>query len=336
MKRALLLFMVMLLVPAMGFSTDIITLKSGTIIRAKILTVNEHNVSYQTTEEKTGSVYTIPKTEVSDIYFESRSKIDLNSGKKSMNQKGSTATTISTDEPEESRFSVGFSGIYPTGTFPSTALTNMGTASWLKSQGHEVKSYGIGMNLQEKITEHFSIYLNMAVYNYNIFLAKAGSDVQSAWTVEEGATHWDEPGAPQILYVHNLPTDVHFDMQASGVKLGIKYILGTKKIRPWAGIDYGYYMWTANYTNGDKSKTYGKDNGTATGPTVGVGIDFKVTPGITLTPFWSGMAIIARYKIDGLFYPQWNYDSYTGEPIMGTSRFGLTLYFSTIKKHKNR
>jgi hypothetical protein len=146
------------------------------------------------------------------------------------------------------------------------------------------------------------------------------------------ATHWDEPGAPQIPYVHNLSTDVHFDMQATGFRLGAKYIVGKSKIRPWIGVAFGYYHWIANYYNENKTKTYGDDNGYVTGATFLLGIDLELMPGIVVTPFIDVASPVATYKIEGLFYPQWDieYNSH----IMGTNRFGLTLTFAPTSPRK--
>jgi hypothetical protein len=41
--------------------------------------------------------------------------------------------------------------------------------------------------------------------------------------------------------------------------------MGNNKIHPWAGAAFGYYKWIANYFNEDKTKSYGKDEGFATG-----------------------------------------------------------------------
>ena len=109
----------------------------------------------------------------------------------------------------------------------------MGTVSFLKGQGHTISSYGMGVMIQGKVAKNINLFFDINTYNYNIFLAAKGKDVQTVWTVAESATHWNESGAPQIQYVHNLPTDVHFDMKATGFRLGGKYIIGNKKIRPW-------------------------------------------------------------------------------------------------------
>ncbi len=228
-------------------------------------------------------------------------------------------------EKKESKYLIGFSLVLPTSTWPATALSNMGTTSFLEGQNHTVKSYGVGVMIQRKIANNINLFFDMNTYNYNIFLAEKGKDVQSIWTVEESATHWDEPGAPQIQYVHNLPTDVHFDMQATGFRLGGKYILGNKKIRPWAGAAFGFYEWQANYYNENKTKTYGSDKGYVTGLTFLAGIDFEPMSVVVITAFADLASPVANYKMEGLFYPQWDIDY--NSHIMGTNRFGLTISF---------
>jgi len=229
-------------------------------------------------------------------------------------------------EKKESRFLIGFSGVLPTGVWPATGLSNMGTSSFLKGQGHKVSSYGLGVIIHGKVSKNISLFFDINTYNYNILVAEQGEDVQTVWTVAESATHWDEPGAPQIQYVNDLPTDVHFDMQATGFRLGGKYFFGTKKLRPWAGAAFGFYEWEANYFNEDKTKTYGHDRDFVTGLTYMAGVDFEPVQGVVVTLFADLASPVANYQIEGLFYPQWDidYDSH----IMGTNRFGLTLSFT--------
>ncbi len=224
------------------------------------------------------------------------------------------------------RFMTGFTGVLPTGTWPATALTNMGTSSFLKGQGHNVKSYGFGVVIQMELMKNISLFLDGNLYDYNIFLGGQGEDVQSVWTVEQSATHWDESGAPQIQYVHNLPTDVYFDMQASGFRLGGKYILLDRKFRPWLGAGFGFYEWQVNYCTKKKDQTYGNDKGFATGFSILGGIDFVPFEGTQITLFVDLGSPVANYHIEGLFYPQWDID-YSAH-IMGTNRFGMTISFS--------
>ena len=198
-------------------------------------------------------------------------------------------------EKKESKFLIGFNGVLPRGIMNATALTN--------SMEPISKSYGLGIIIQRKISKNFAIFLDGNIYNYNKFLASQGKDVQSIWSVAESATHWDEAGAPQIQYVHNLPTDVHFDMQTTGFRLGAKYFIGDKKVRPWLGAGFGYYQWDVNYFNDKKDKTYGTDSGSATGLTYLLGLDVELMPGTVLTFFGDFATPIAQYTIEGLFYP---------------------------------
>jgi hypothetical protein len=342
MKKAILILLVTLSISGFCYSQDIITLKSGEQIRSKILEIGQTDIKYKKFDNQSGPVYIAIKSDISNIVYENGTKDvfttepiktdepkAIQSPIKTSQEK---AAAPSADNKMKSRFLLGFSGVFPTGTWPSTALSNMGSTSFLKGQGHTVKSYGFGMMMQGKISDHFSLLFDFSTYDYNIFLAKKGSDVQTVWTVEESATHWDEAGAPQIQYVHNLPTDVHFDMQSTGFRLGGKFSFGTASIRPWAGAAFGFYKWTANYFNEDKSKSYGKDDGFVTGLTFLMGIDLEPMAGIVVTPFIDLASPVATYKMKGLFYPQWNieYDSH----IMGTNRVGLTISFSPVSGAK--
>jgi hypothetical protein len=245
---------------------------------------------------------------------------------------GLSQDTVSPAEKPENkmRWLVGFSGIYPTGTWPATALSNMGNSSFLKGQGHPVRTYGFGVLIQAEVAKNIYVFLDGNAYNYNFPIAEQGTDAQSVWTVEESATHWDEPGAPQIQYVHNLPTDVYFDMQSTGFRIGAKYAFMKGNIRPWLGGGFGFYEWQVNYCTKEKDKTYGKDKGFATGFSLMGGIDFEPFTGTVFTLFADLGSPVANYKIEGLFYPQWNID-YNAH-IMGTSRFGLSVSFEPVRR----
>ena len=342
MKRVLVIFLVVFSMSKLCFSQDIITLRTGDQIRSKILEIGQTEIKYKKFDNQNGPVYVVVKSDISNILYENGTKDIFNDEQV---KPGSSVTDPVKENPDAvkkaelsasgnkgSNVLIGFSGVLPTGTWPATALTNMGTSSFLKGQGNTVKSYGFGVIIQAKIANHFNLFFDMNAYDYNIFLAKQGADVQTVWTVEESATHWDEPDAPQIPYVHNLPTDVHFDMQAIGMRLGGKYVIGTSSIRPWIGAAFGFYKWTANYYNPDKSKTYGKDEGYATGLSFLMGIDMEPMAGIVITPFIDLASAVAKYKMEGLFYPQWDiqYNSH----IMGTNRVGLSVCFSAVSNSK--
>lgn len=221
-------------------------------------------------------------------------------------------------EPAKEKFRIGFNGMLPRGITPSTALTNGGTPI--------EKSYGLGVIIQRRVYEGLSLFFDINMHNYNVFLASQGSDVQSSWTVAQSAEHWDEPGAPHIQYVHNLPTDVHFDMTATGMRLGGKYVFGGNKVRPWAGLGFGFYQWTANYLSKDKSSTYGFDSGYTTGLTYLGGVDITIMDDTMLSIFADLASPVAEYTIEGLFYDQWDITDWDAH-IMGQYRFGISLFF---------
>jgi hypothetical protein len=342
MKKAIFTCLALFSITCLGYSQDIITLKTGEQIRSKILEIGQSDIKYKKFDNQSGPVYIIIKSDITNIVYENGTKDvfsvetpapeAVNVNKAPENKIVTKEPALLQEKPSRSKFQIGFSGVFPTGTWPATALSNMGSTSFLKGQDHTVKSYGFGVLIQGNISSHFSLFFDINTYDYNIFLAKKGADVQTVWTVEESATHWNEAGAPQIQYVHNLATDVHFDMQATGMRLGAKYIVGEKKIRPWFGAAFGYYKWIANYFNADKKQTYGKDEGYATGLTYQLGVDIEIMPGIIMTPFADFASPVANYKMTGLFYPQWDID-YNAH-IMGTNRFGLSLSFDPAPRVK--
>ena len=310
-------------------SQDLITLRSGEIIRSKILEIGHTDIKYKKYDNQNGPVYVVIKSDVSSILYENGTKDVFNAEPaktETVKQTPSSDSVVTvrnvtpeTEKNTKSRFLLGFSGVWPTGVWPATALSNMGTTSFLKGQGNTLKSYGFGVFIQGNISKHFSLFFDINAYDYNIFLGKKGQVIQTAWTVAEGAQHSSQLNAV-------LPEEMHFDMQATGFRLGGKYIIGNNNIRPWVGAAFGYYKWTANYYNEDKSKTYGKDEGYVTGLTFLLGMDFEIMEGIIVTPFADLASPVATYKMEGLFYPQWDieYDSH----IMGTYRFGLSVLFS--------
>ena len=338
MKKAIVVIVMTFAFSRLCLAQDMIILRSGEQIRSIIQEIGQKDIKYKKFENQTGPVYVVDKSDVSIIIYENGIQDIFNTevtkpetGKTVLQLENKIAAKSSAPETgttEKSMILIGFQGVFPTGSWPATALSSGGTTSFLKGNGNTVKSYGFGVMLQGNISKHFTLFLDANKYNYNIFLAKKGSDVQTPWTLAESASHWDEPGAPQIQYVQNLPTDVHFDMQTTGIRLGGKFVMSNNNIRPWVGAGFGLYKWTANYYNGDKSKSYGKDDGYATGLTFQLGIDLELMTGIVVTPFIDLASPIATYKMTGLFYPQW--DIRYASHIMGTNRFGLSFTFSPV------
>jgi hypothetical protein len=220
---------------------------------------------------------------------------------------------------KESKYLIGFNLQFPRGLVPSTALTNSGQS--IKS------SFGFGFIFQRKLTQNINIFFDINAYNYKLFLASQGEDVQSIWTTAESATHLYDPGAPQVQYVNDLPADVYFDMQSTGIRLGAKYIFGKKRFKPWAGVAFGLYDWEVNYFEKGKDKTYGGGRGYVAGLTFLAGVDFKVTSDKIITAYADFGSPIAKYTIEGLFYPQWDLTDYQSY-IMGPYRLGMTFSFA--------
>jgi hypothetical protein len=329
MKKIFLVFTVTFLISKLSFSQDIITLKTGEQIRSKIMEVGQSEIKYKKYDNQNGPVYVVTKSDLSDILYENGTKDIFNNEtskaikaetnpetENTVNPKGTGASPV---KNKGSRFLIGFSGVYPTGTWPATALSNMGSTSFLKGQGNTVTSYGFGIVIQGKLTDHFNLFFDINAYDYNILLGSKGQEITTAWTTSEAALN----NASQ-LYVQ-LPDKIHFDMQTTGFRLGGKYIVGNSKIRPWVGAAFGFYRWNANYFNDDKSQSYGKDSGYVTGLTFLCGVDFELMPGILITPFADLTSPAVTYKMNDLFYKQWDieYDS----PIMGAYRIGLSLTF---------
>lgn len=324
MKKAILIFLAVFLISQLCLSQDVITLRSGEIIRSKILEIGQTDIKYKKFDNQNGPLYVVVKSDVFNILYENGTKDVFNAepAKKALSSDSILNVSNVTPKPgrnTKSRFLLGFSGVWPTGIWPATALSNMGTTSFLKGQGNTLKSYGFGVFIQGNISKHFSLFFDINAYDYNIFLGKKGQVIQTAWTVAEGAQH-----SSQLNVV--LPEEMHFDMQATGFRLGGKYIIGNNKIRPWVGAAFGYYKWTANYFNADKGKTYGKDEGYVTGMTYLLGVDLEVMAGIVITPFVDFASPVASYKMKDLIYMQWDIEN--DSHIMGTNRIGVTISFS--------
>ena len=335
MKKTILSILGWWFIVAFCFSQDVISLKNGGLINSKILEVKQNEITYKKFDNINGPVYSINKSEIISIQYENGSKdVFENEPSNIITTQSNTNTSISVsnESPKSSpellrkKLTMGFNLALPSGFFPANALRNGGTRSMLNAGNLPVKSHSFGFIVQYNLSNNLSIFLDGNTYNYNEFIGKMGTDVQSIWTVAEGATHWDEPGAPQILYVHNLPTDVYYDVSSTGFRLGGKFYFLKSKIRPWIGAGYGFYRWDVNYCNKEKDRTYGQDGGYVTGLTVLAGIEIEVFPGLTIAPFVDAMHPVVEHNIEGLFYPQWNAEDWDTE-IMLPYRFGFSLLF---------
>jgi hypothetical protein len=115
-------------------------------------------------------------------------------------------------------------------------------------------------------------------------------------------------------------------MSSTGMRLGGKYSFGEGKVKPWAGLAFGFYQWRVNYFNAEKDQTYGNDTGYATGLTYLAGADIDLMEDMTISIFADLASPVAEYTIEGLFYDQWDISDYQAH-IMGPYRIGLIIIF---------
>lgn len=302
-----------------SYAQDVISLKSGNKVSAKILEINTSEIKYKRFDNPNGPTYVVSKSDIQKIEYENGTVDLLGSPAVTEAPKDSIVKTTpapqvkSTVAKKKKKPMIGFNLVLPTGTWPETALTYMGTTSYLEKYGHDVTSYGLGLTIDFPVSKNFNIFFDGNTYNYNILIGKQGEDATSIWVKGEGGTA-----------IH-LTDDIHFDMQGTGFRLGGKYLFLKGKIRPWVGAGFGFYAWEVNYFNKDKDQTWGNDKGYVTGLTMLAGINFQLMEGLTLTPFIDVASPVAKYKIDGLFQKEWSIED--DIPIMGTTRIGMSIFF---------
>ena len=326
MKKAILIFLAVFSISQLCLSQDVITLRSGEIIRSKILEIGLTDIRYKKFDNQNGPQYVVVKSDVSNIVYENGTKDVFNAepAKKELVKTAPSSDSILTvssvtPKPEKKckkQVPLDFQ-VYGQREYGLPQLFQI----W--APPHSLKGRGILSKVMASGFSFRGIYQSiLACFLMSILMIiifswlKKGQVNQTAWTVAEGAQHSSQQST----------SEMHFDMQATGFRLGGKYIIGNNKIRPWVGADFGYYKWTANYFNADKGKTYGKDEGYVTGMTYLLGLDIEVMSGIVITPFVDFASPVATYKMKDLIYMQWDIEN--DSHIMGTNRIGVTLSFS--------
>ena len=131
-------------------------------------------------------------------------------------------------------------------------------------------------------------------------------------------------GAPDgMAYDVTLPLGLKYTTSTVGLRPGIKYAYTKyEKFHPWLALNYGLYLWNVQYISMEKNHIYGKDNGTSTRLSWGMGVDF-LFGGITLTPYMDANAPIANYSMENLF-EHGDYNRFDGHLYPGL-RFGLRV-----------
>jgi len=218
----------------------------------------------------------------------------------------------------KSKYSIGFDLQVPVGMVSSTSI--------LSGDQSLKRSFGFGLNIQRKLTQHISMFFGLNIYDYNYLFARQGTDISSIIPVTEYTTNLSDLEKSQLYSENTFGTDVCFDMQATGLKLGAKYFFGKKDFKPWVGVAAGIYDWEANYCDINMEKKYGGARGYVPGFIFLAGSDFKVASNMILTVFTELGSPVAEYSIEGLVNSQWNVRQDRSH-IFGPYRFGISFSF---------
>lgn len=180
-----------------------------------------------------------------------------------------------------------------------------------KQQYGKVSSFGYGFGADIKLGQK-GLFLTFDVENISY----------TEETFKEGETfRYSAPDG--FAYDVTLPLGLKYTTSTVGLRPGIKYAYTKyEKFHPWISIIYGLYLWDVKYISWDKDKIYGKDKGTATRLSWGLGVDFPVA-GMTFTPYIDANAPIANYSMEGLFGYS-DYNRFDGHLYPGL-RFGLRV-----------
>jgi hypothetical protein len=116
-------------------------------------------------------------------------------------------------------------------------------------------------------------------------------------------------------------------MQATGLRIGAKYVFLKRKFQPWAGSAVGIYDWEVEFSDTDLNKSYGGKRGYVPGITFLAGIDCKIKPRVILTVFADISSPVVDFSLDeGRTYPGLTTTEFRAH-IMGPYRFGAALSF---------
>lgn len=180
--------------------------------------------------------------------------------------------------------------------------------------------YGFGLSIDYSIDPSIRLFLDGNFYSYRKQVGVEDQYSTSFWVFEMNDY------ASNLI---NFNEDAYFYMQTTGFRLGAKYSIQKKNLRPWVGAGIGFYAWKASYDNVDRSASWGSDNGTATGVTFLFGVDLILSREsknpIMITLYGDMASPVANPIIDDLFQDGWTWDNAGGNHIMGTSRFGFSI-----------
>lgn len=186
---------------------------------------------------------------------------------------------------------------------------------------HPATGYMFGLGVEAVVTPSVRLFLDGTTTTRKVKVADQNGYATSFWVYE------------QTGYSNNLvgpfPTDVYGAMDATGFRLGLKYVLSTQQgFELWGGIAYGLYRWTISFDNSAKDKTYGSATGMTSGPTYLAGVDAPIGKSTDLVLYADVVSPVANPQVDNLFNNGWTWVNAGGNNVMGPYRAGLALRFA--------
>ncbi|MCK4771777.1 MAG: hypothetical protein KAT18_02575 [Candidatus Latescibacteria bacterium] len=186
----------------------------------------------------------------------------------------------------------------------------------------------MNMSLDVNAGSGLRLFFGMAGNIQRKLLARAHGVGNGLWVFEQSGYESHSISFADTDY------DVHMFMDTAGFRLGAKLAPpNSGTFVPWVGISAGIYLWTVDFANTARDRSYGSDKGVATGITYMGGIDLRIPISgrkekrkyVILTPFVDLASPVAYPKIENLFLDGWTWDNVGGSHVMGPTRFGVML-----------
>jgi hypothetical protein len=173
----------------------------------------------------------------------------------------------------------------------------------------------VGLGLDIRPIKFLRIFADWTAYQHK---TKAADQNKTAYAVHV-------PGIASGVFPDS---DVNYEVDAQGFRLGMKLSLPFPYVEPWAGIGIGKYAWKAEYKSTDGSWVYGDDSGWMPAVTYLGGIDFKFGMGggvFTLTPFYEFGAPYVEPTVRDIASTGKDWKDSYGTPAMIPNRWGVAL-----------
>ncbi len=219
------------------------------------------------------------------------------------------------------KWGLSFGGVLMSGTvtpalWPAGEGNNFGGGLPIESP------FGFGLSIDYNIDSSLRLFLDGNVYTYRKQVGVEGQSSTSPWVFEMNDY------ATNLI---NFTEDAYFYMQTTGFRFGVKYGIQKNNFRPWVGAGIGFYAWKVDYGTADRSGSWGSDNGTATGVTFLLGVDYifsrESKSPIMITFYGDLSSPVANPVVENLFHDGWTWDNAGGNHIMGPYRIGFSIGF---------